>query len=55
MKPKDKADQSNPDSQGSDEYKGFLSLMKALVAVPKSEIRREAEKYEKAKTERRSA
>ena len=40
------------EGERSEDYERFESLTKALVAVPKSEIRREAEEYEQAKETR---
>ena len=47
-----KADDSKSESERSEAYERFESLIKALVAVPKSEIQREAEEYEQAKETR---
>ena len=51
VKPTKKAD-DNSDPERSEDYERFESLTKALMAVPKSEIRREAEEYEQAKETR---
>ncbi len=55
MKPTDKAEQPNQDTALSDEFEGFVKLFENLVAVPKSEIRREAEEWERARADHRSA
>ena len=48
-----KVAKSEDEGERSAAYERFESLTKALVAVPKSEILREAEKYDKAKETRR--
>lgn len=49
MTPKDSVPES---TEKSEEYQRFEALTKALIVVPKSEIRREAEEYEQAKETR---
>ncbi len=55
MKLIDKVEQPDQDIERPDEYEGFVSLLKHLVAAPKTGIRREAEEWERAKADRRSA
>ena len=51
-----KTAKSKAKGERSEEFERFENLTKALVFVPKSEIRAEAEKHEKAKKKvRRSA